>query len=58
MHARAVELQSLEELHKKFIAREKSRFKLVIDQIDSKIKECEDGFARADHDIKLLDIIN
>lgn len=51
-------MQSLEDLHKKFIAREKSRFNLVIDQINAKIKECENGFTRADQDIKLFETLN
>ena len=47
----------MEDLHKKFIDREKSRYKLAIDQIESQTKIYETEYRNVGDDVKLLETL-
>lgn len=57
LNARADEMQNLEDMHKKFINREKDRYKQVIGQIEEKLRDCQAELKRAEEDIKMMETL-
>ena len=57
LKARADEMQNLEDTHKKFILREKGRYKVVTAQIDDRLKECRAELKKAEDDIRMMETV-